>query len=104
MKGSSFSLQSLTQPKQGRIHDFKLFKRSRTHIPPNTVVLADLGYLGLARLHTLSCLPAKATKHHPLSYEEKQANRTLARLVLTASRYRSSQGLPRPLRALSQSL
>lgn len=48
------------------------------------MVLADLGlgYLGLERLHTYSYLPPKATQHHPLTYEEKLANRTLARLRL----------------------
>lgn len=50
------------------------------------MVLADLGYLGLERLHTHSFLPTKATKHHLLSYEEKQANRTLARLRLGIER------------------
>lgn len=69
---------------KGRTHDFKLFKHSRTHVYPDTVVLADLGYLGLERLHAHSFLPipTKATKHHPLTYEEKQANRTLAHLRL----------------------
>jgi hypothetical protein len=67
---------------KGRTHDFRLFKHSRTHIHPDTMVLADLGYLGLERLHAHSFLPIKATKHHPLTYEEKQANSTLARLRL----------------------
>ncbi len=67
---------------KGRTHDFKLFKQSCTHVHPNIMVLADLGYLGLERLHAHSFLPVKATKHHPLTYEEKCANRTLARLRL----------------------
>ena len=46
------------------------------------MVLADLGYLGLEQLHAHSFLPTKASKHHPLSYEEKRTNRTLARLRL----------------------
>ena len=71
---------------KGRTHDFKLFKHSRTHVHPDTVVLADLGYLGLERLHAHSFVPIKATKHHPLSYEEKLSNRVLARLRLTIER------------------
>lgn len=67
---------------KGRTHDFKLFKYSCTHVHPNIMVLADLGYRGLERLHAHSFLPAKASKHHPLSYGEKRANRTLARLRL----------------------
>lgn len=67
---------------QGRTHDFSLFKESATHVHPDTIVLADRGYLGLDKLHPHTCLPTKATKHHPLTYEEKQANRVLARLRL----------------------
>ena len=50
------------------------------------MVLADLGYMGLERLHAHSLLPVKATKHHPLTYEKKRANRTLARLRLHIER------------------
>ncbi len=71
---------------RGRTHDFRLFKQSCTHVHPNTIVLADLGYLGLEQLHAHSFLPTKATKHHPLSYEEKRANRTLACLRLHIER------------------
>lgn len=71
---------------KGRTHDFKLFKHSSTHVHPDTMVLADLGYLGLKRLHDHSFLPVKATRHHPLTYDEKQANRTLARLRLHIER------------------
>ena len=67
---------------KGRTHDFSLFKESVTHIHPDTIVLADLGYAGLDKLHAHTCLPTKASKHHPLTHEEKQANRTLARLRL----------------------
>jgi len=71
---------------KGRTHDFRLFKHSCTRVHPDTMVLADLGYLGLERLHAHSFLPIKATKHHPLTYEEKQANRILARLRLHIER------------------
>ena len=71
---------------KGRTHDFKLFTHSSTHIHPDTVVLAELGYLGLEKLHAYSFLPTKATKHHPLTPEEKRANRTLARLRLPIER------------------
>jgi transposase len=71
---------------KGRTHDFRRFKQSCTHVHPNIMVLADLGYLGLDRLHAHTFLPAKATQHHPLSHEEKQANRTLARLRLHIER------------------
>ncbi len=59
-----------------------MFRESATHVHPDTIVLADLGYAGLDKLHAQTCLPVKASKQHPLTHEEKQANRTLARLRL----------------------
>ena len=41
--------------------------------------LADAGYQGLADLHTNSQTPKKKSKHHPLTEEQKAANRELAR-------------------------
>ena len=41
--------------------------------------LADAGYQGLADLHTNSRTPKKKSKHHPLTVEQKAANRALAR-------------------------
>jgi len=41
--------------------------------------LADAGYQGLAELHANSRTPQKKSKHHPLSIEQKVANRELAR-------------------------
>ena len=41
--------------------------------------LADAGYQGLADLHTNSQTPQKKSKHHPLTIEQKVANRELAR-------------------------
>ena len=67
---------------KGRTHNFRLFKESATHVHPDTIVLADLGYAGLDKLHAQTCLPIKASKQHPLTHEETQANRTLARLRL----------------------
>jgi len=63
----------------GSEHDFQLFKRSRCSISRQTCVLADAGYQGLAALHPNSQTPAKKSKHHPLSQEQKASNRELAR-------------------------
>ena len=43
------------------------------------LVLADAGYQGLADLHANSQTPQKKSKHHPLTPEQKTANRELAR-------------------------
>lgn len=67
---------------RGRTHNFRLFKESATRLHPDTVVLADLGCVGLNELQAQTCLLVKATKHYPLTHEEKQANCTLVRLRL----------------------
>ena len=40
--------------------------------------LADAGYQGLTELHSNSRTPAKKTKLHPLSKEQKASNHTLS--------------------------
>ena len=63
----------------GKEHDFALFKRSKTYLLPNTLGLGDSGFQGMRRLHTNSKTPKKRSKAHPLTQEEKAANRQLAR-------------------------
>ncbi len=60
------------------MHDFKLFQRSRTAMPPQTQCLADSGYLGLRKHHANSRLPDKKSKLHPLTKVQKAANRQLS--------------------------
>lgn len=62
----------------GKRHDFRLFKESKTHIHPDTNVLADTGYQGLQKIHSKSKLPKKKTKKNPLTKEDKKNNRQLA--------------------------
>jgi hypothetical protein len=62
----------------GKRHDFRLFKESKTHIHPDTDVLVDTGYLGIKKIHARSELPKKKTKKKPLTKEDKKANRRLA--------------------------
>jgi len=63
----------------GKTHDFKLFGQSRLAMHPQTKCLADSGYLGLKKSHKNSRLPAKKSKLHPLTKEQKADNRQLAR-------------------------
>lgn len=63
----------------GKLHDFKLFQQSRLPLGPQTQCLADSGYLGLSKGHPNSRLPQKKSKHHPLTPEQKVANRQLAK-------------------------
>ena len=63
----------------GSTHDFRLFKESKTTLANQVLCLADAGYQGLADLHANSQTPKKKSKHHPLTPEQKAANRELAR-------------------------
>ena len=69
---------------KGSMHDFQLFKTSRTGILVETTCLADTGYQGLAKMHANSQTLKKKSKHHPLTPDEKAANRELARRRIIA--------------------
>jgi len=64
---------------KGGTHDFRLFKESYASMDHHILFLADTGYLGINKLHTNSQIPAKKSKLHPLTPEQKAANRELAR-------------------------
>jgi len=63
----------------GKRHDFRLFKESNVHVHPRTMLTADTGYQGLAKLHLRSRLPKKRSKRHPLSKVETRQNRSISR-------------------------
>ncbi len=69
---------------KGSLHDFQLFKASQTGIIAATACLADTGYQGLSKLHANSQTPKKKSKHHPLTPEQKAANRDLAQRRILA--------------------
>lgn len=63
---------------RGQLHDFELFRRSRTRLHPSVPLMADLGYLGLKKLHAKSEVPQRRHPRKPLSPEQKAHNRTLS--------------------------
>lgn len=63
---------------QGRTHDFRMFKENYAGMAKQIECLADAGYQGLAELHANSHTPAKKSKHHPLTKQQKAENRALA--------------------------
>ena len=63
---------------KGSQHDFELFKHSRCVFSQHIRSLADTGYLGLNKLHANSQIPAKKSKLHPLTKEQKTSNRHLS--------------------------
>ena len=62
----------------GKRHDFRLFKESRTYIHPDIKVITDTGYQGIQKLHNNSELPKKKRAKNPLTKDDKQNNRKLA--------------------------
>lgn len=65
---------------KGRTHDFSLFKQSHIRILKDVLKYADSGYQGLQKLLANSKLPFKRSKNKPLTPEQKQYNRLLAKL------------------------
>ena len=62
----------------GKRHDFRLFKESRTHIHPEIKVITDTGYKGIQKIHNNTELPKKKSKKNPLTKEDKKNNRKLS--------------------------
>ncbi|MBL3285316.1 IS5 family transposase domain protein [Rickettsiales endosymbiont of Paramecium tredecaurelia] len=62
----------------GKRHDFRLFKESRTEINSDIKVITDTGYQGIQKLPSKSELPKKKTKKNPLTKEDKEKNQELA--------------------------
>lgn len=66
---------------EGRQHDFALCSSRLPEMAATTYLMADSGYQGLADLHHAEAvqIPYKASKNNPLSDEQKDFNRQLAR-------------------------
>ena len=62
----------------GKRHDFRLFKESKTKMHPDIKVITHTGYQGLQKLHNKSELPKKKSKKTPLTKEDKKKNQELA--------------------------
>jgi transposase len=63
----------------GKQHDFQLFKQGCYPVAKQICIIADAGYQGLADLHSNSQTPAKKSKLHPVSLEQKASNRKLSK-------------------------
>ena len=62
----------------GRMHDFHLFKASQVVFAHSQICLADRGYQGIVKLHTLSCTPSKKLRNAEFPESHRQYNRLLA--------------------------
>lgn len=62
----------------GKKHDFRLFKESKTHIHPDIKTITDTGYQGIKKIHPNAELPKKRTKKNPLTPADKAKNQELS--------------------------
>jgi DDE superfamily endonuclease len=62
---------------KGRMHDFRIFKESKTALLPSIESLTDSGYQGIQKIHANCVKPVKGTKKRPLSKEDKKYNHHL---------------------------
>ena len=63
---------------EGRKHDYRLFKESKTHIHPDTKTQVDTGYQGLQKKHANTEIPKKKSKKNPLTLADKTKNREIS--------------------------
>jgi hypothetical protein len=63
---------------KGTTHDFQLGKNSKIGINKDIECLADKGYQGIQKIHTLSRIPYQKKSKQKLNKEQKKFNRTLA--------------------------
>ena len=63
----------------GKRHDFRLFKESKTQIHRAIGVVTDTGYQGLKKIHGKTQMPKKRSKKNPLTKEDKINNQQLSR-------------------------
>ena len=70
----------LTPTKSGRRHDKRIADKFQIvqNIPEEVVIWTDTGFQGIQHGHPNTVMPTKATKKKPLTYEQKQNNRTIA--------------------------
>ena len=79
INGKNKTIIDVRQAK-GSAHDFKLYKDTiGKNVAEAIVVQADLGYLGIEKLHVKSLIPIKESKNHKLTKREKAYNKKLAR-------------------------
>jgi hypothetical protein len=67
-----------TSYRNGKCHDYRVFKESKVKLHPDIKVAVDTGYQGLQKSHTRTALPKKRSKKHPLSKEDRKGNTALA--------------------------
>ncbi len=57
-----------------------MFKETKINFLKNSLLVADTGYLGLAKIHNNVLLPKRKSKKNPLTKEQKQNNRLISKM------------------------
>lgn len=70
----------VTPTKSGRRHDKRIADKQQLiqNIPKNVGIFTDTGFQGIQKQHDHVVMPAKATKNHPLTLEQKETNRLIS--------------------------
>ena len=68
---------SVSKSYGGRVHDFRI-RKSEKMLPIDAIKYADSGYQGWQKIQSNVIIPFKRSKKKPLTFEQKQHNRTLA--------------------------
>lgn len=70
----------MSKTKSGRRHDKRIADKERIFydIPPDVAIWTDTGFQGAQKQHDKIVMPAKATKNHPLTWEQKANNRVIS--------------------------
>jgi hypothetical protein len=70
----------VTQTKSGRRHDKRLADKLSLfeRIPESVALWVDTGFQGVTRQHTNTLIPKKASRGIPLTYMEKEENKTIS--------------------------
>lgn len=63
---------------EGKKHDFRLLKESKTRVHPQISLIVDTGYQGLQKQHAATLIPKKKSKKNPLTAEDKKRNREIS--------------------------
>jgi IS5 family transposase len=81
----------------GATHDLRFLRKSKTAIHPDIERLADAGYQGIQYHQPHTRTPKKASKHHPLTDDQRIGSRHLARVRLPVEHVQAAaQDLPHP--------
>lgn len=70
----------VTPTKSGRRHDKRIVDKNQLmqNMPPDVTIWTDTGMQGIQKQHDHVVMPAKATKNHPLTAEQKEINRIIS--------------------------